>query len=109
MLYVTMTLTKRTIPPDSSSFCSVVPSLPGKYVQHVNDGTKHSMEQEATDKKQVKYAAVIANISAMATWYFIKWVEHLVLYEYRISSNRHRPRIVATPMYTSNEINAPLK
>ena len=54
MLHVTMVFIryfKRITPPDSASFPSVVPSLSGNDVQHVNDGVKHSMEQESSDKK----------------------------------------------------------
>ena len=45
----------RKNPPDKLVVPSVVPSLSGNELLRVNEGVKHSMEQEATKKKRVKY------------------------------------------------------
>ena len=42
-------------PQDKLVVLSVVPSLSGSELQRVNEGVNHSIEQEASEKKRVKY------------------------------------------------------
>ena len=42
-------------PQDKLVVLSVVPFLSGNELQRVNEGVKHSMEQEASKKKRMKY------------------------------------------------------
>ena len=60
---------KRKNPHNKLVVLSVVPSLSGNKVQRVNEGVKHSMKQEASDKKCVKYNEYSAKERAQISKY----------------------------------------